>query len=116
MLGVLFMYRDGETMEKLEHSWEQAYKKKDTRSRADTSAIRVDNDTYERLKVMAGNMSVAGFLRAFSNGTLDMGNVPGYASPVSGRLQRLEHLVEGIDSTMTYILREIRSGVIDKDS
>jgi len=99
----------------LKHSWEQAYEKKKP-ARENSSLIRVDNDTYERLKVMAGNMSVAGFLRAFSNGTLDMDNVPGYASPVPGRLQRLEHLVEGIDSTMTYILREIRSGVIDKDS
>ena len=99
----------------LKHSWEQAYEKKKP-ARENSSLIRVDNDTYERLKVMAGDMSVAGFLRAFSNGTLDMDNVPGYASPVPGRLQRLEHLVEGIDSTMTYILREIRSGVKNKDS
>lgn len=94
---------------------EQAFEKK-KRTQENSSLIRVDNDTYERLKVMAGNMSVAGFLRAFSAGMLNIGNVPGYESPISSKLQRIEHLVEGIDDTLNYVVREIRSGGTDKES
>jgi len=72
-----------------------------------TTTIRVDVETHDRLRKMADRMTVAGYLRAFSEGLIDLGKLPGYEDPVCERLDRMENKVDKIHAEVHAVLQKL---------